>query len=208
MSVTFFIELLIHVRHVGCMKKEAQVNYLDLIDNSLEADFNKPVYDPAKGRNRAIGVIDKAAKQHGEGKTPAIRAWKLGNNNAISFTLALDGQAISINKRETNFIPAERFQDFLKSLKAEVAAGKLDKEIEAVLSSSAKSGNAAKPSSGKAKDKFPVEQCSYYSTLDNGARKSVGSLWNKGKNPDHSLRAEVGDKPNAPYAGSAKPKKK
>ena len=124
-------------------------SFLNLIDNTLGTDFNKPAYDPAKGRAKMIKVIDKAAEQHREGKTPPARAWKLGSNGAISFSPKLSGSPVLIRGQETNYVPAERFQDFLSGMKAAVQAGDLDDEIKAALEGeTAGTGSAPKGSTG------------------------------------------------------------
>jgi len=109
------------------------MDWLQLIDDTLGTHFNAPVYDPKKGRAKLVKVIDTAAEQHREGKTPKLRSWKLGNNNAISFTPKINGKPVIINGKETNYVPAERFQDFLAGMKKSVEAGDLDKEIKAAL---------------------------------------------------------------------------
>ncbi|WCP72200.1 hypothetical protein [Sphingomonas hankookensis] len=110
--------------------------FLELIDNTLGTNFNTPVYDPKVGRKKLVKAIDTAAKQHSDNVTRAPnRAWKTGGNNAISFTPKIDGKPVKIAGQTTNYVPAERFQDFLSGLKAAVEAGDLDKEIKAALDS-------------------------------------------------------------------------
>lgn len=114
--------------------------FLELIDNTLGTHFNAPVYKPEDGRKKLIRVIDKAAEQHSQGKTPPTRSWKAGTNNAISFSPKIDGKPVKVGGTETNYVPAERFQDFLSGMKAAVAAGELDKEIKAALESTPAAG--------------------------------------------------------------------
>lgn len=126
--------------------------FLELIDNTLGTNFNAPVYDPKAGRKKLVKAIDTAAKQHSEGTTRAPnRAWTAGTNNAISFTPKIDGKPVKIAGQTTNYVPAERFQDFLSGLKAAVEAGDLDKEIKAALDSEEtnKIGIARKPATSK-----------------------------------------------------------
>lgn len=110
--------------------------FLELIDNTLGTHFNAPVYKAEDGRKKLVKQIDLAAKQHKEGTTRAPnRAWSLGNNNAISYSPKVDGEPVLIAGKEINYVPAERFQDFLSALKAAVEAGDLDKEIKAAIES-------------------------------------------------------------------------
>ncbi len=111
-----------------------------LIDKTLGTHFNAPVYDPAKGRDKLVKVIDKAAEQHKEGKTPPTRSWKLGSNRAISFAPVLNGNPVLLQGEAVSYVPAERFQDFLSGLKAAVQAGDLDDEIKAALDGESSSG--------------------------------------------------------------------
>jgi hypothetical protein len=108
-------------------------SFLEFIDDKLGINFHAPVYNPTKGRTKLVKVIDKAAEQHREGKTPPVRSWKTGGDNAISFAPQLSGTPVLIAGKEVNYVPAEHFQEFLKRLKAEVEKGGLDKEIEAAL---------------------------------------------------------------------------
>lgn len=108
--------------------------FLELIDDTLGTHFHTPVYKPEDGRKKLVKQIDLAAKQHKEGTTRAPnRAWAVGNNSAISYTPKVEGKPVLIAGKETNYVPAERFQDFLAGLKAAVEAGDLDKEIKAAL---------------------------------------------------------------------------
>ena len=108
--------------------------FLELIDNALGTHFDAPVYDPQRGRRKMLKVINDAAKQHREGITKAPnRAWRLGSNNAISFSPKLNGQPVLIGSAETNYVSAERFQDFLAGLRTAVEAGDLDVPIKMAL---------------------------------------------------------------------------
>ncbi|MBD8699302.1 hypothetical protein IFT54_05665 [Sphingomonas sp. CFBP 13714] len=112
-----------------------------LIDKTLGTHFDAPVYDPAKGRAKLVKVIDKAAEQHKEGKTPPTRSWKLGSNRAISFAPTLNGNPVLLQGEPVSYVPAERFQDFLSGLKAAVQAGDLDDEIKAAIEESSAGGS-------------------------------------------------------------------
>lgn len=104
------------------------------IDSKLGTNFDAPAYDPQKGRDKLAKVIDKAAEQHSEGKTPPNRTWKVGGaQNAVRFIPVLNGNPIMLDDGKPAFVPAEHFQKFLTQLKASVQAGDLDKEIKAAL---------------------------------------------------------------------------
>lgn len=182
-----------------------------LIDKALGTNFDAPVYDPQKGRDKLAKVIDTAAKQHSEGSTRAPnRAWKAGGNNAIRFVPVLNGNQIMLDEGKPAYVPAEHFQKFLTQLKASVQAGDLDKEIKAALDSEKGKGASSSASTAKrapAKDtgdKYPKELNPGYADLTDQQKRNVGRWWKMGKNPDQSERAEVGDKPDAPYADPTK----
>ena len=162
-------------------------NYLDLIDNSLARGFNAPVYDPKKGREALVAVVDKAAEQHKNGETPNIRSWKLGNNGAISFTAKVRRAIVPIGGAETNHVPAERFQDFLKALRAAIVAGELDNEIKAALESDEKPSKAPSAAKGASRSFSPQSKLNI----------RVGGFRRGGKSDDEirtMLKAEGIDK--------------
>ncbi len=178
-----------------------------LIDKTLGTHFNAPVYDPATGRAKLVKVIDKAAEQHKDGKTPPTRSWKLGSNKAISFAPTLNGNPVMLQGEAISYVPAERFQDFLSGLKAAVQAGDLDDEIKATLdgesSSGTRGGKAAQrsrgtSSAGKSEDaNHPSVARSDYASMTTAQKQSVSRLYRNGKNADGSLIADVGHKPDA-----------
>lgn len=178
--------------------------FLDLIDNKLGKDFNAPVYDPKKGRAKVVALIDKAAGQHKEGKTPPTRSWKLGNNNSIRFSPRLGSNPLLIAGSEDNFVPAERFQDFLAALKASVEAGELDKEIKAALDGQSDGTTKATKRGSKSSGDKPWAVRKDFDQLSVEDKRAVSSRYRWGKNPDNSLIEEVGHKPDAPIAAERK----
>ena len=52
-------------------------------------------------------------------------------NNVVEYRPTVAGNPLVIEGREANYVPGERFPDFLDLMKVEVAEGRLDKEIEA-----------------------------------------------------------------------------
>ncbi|WP_343545697.1 hypothetical protein [Sphingomonas paucimobilis] len=180
-------------------------SFLELIDNALGTHFNTPVYKPEDGRKKMVKVIDLAAKQHSEGTTRAPnRSWTAGNNNAISFSPKIDGKPVKIGGKETNFVAADHFQDFLSGMRAAVEAGELDKEIKAAIDAPKPAGAAStsttprKRSSGAEK---PWEARKDYADLTRSQKQSVSRLYNNGKNPDGSLIKDHGHNPDAPLMG-------
>ncbi len=183
------------------------MDWLQLIDDTLGTHFNAPVYDPQKGRNKLLKVIDTAAEQHREGKTPALRSWKLGNNGAISFSPKVANTPVLIRGKETSYVPAERFQDFLAGMRKSVEAGDLDKEIKAALdgkgTGNVGGGKATSKRSASSADK-PWTARADWEQLSADDKRAVSSRYRFGKNPDNSVIAEVGHKPEAPINAARK----
>ncbi len=162
-----------------------------LIDKTLGTHFDAPVYDPAKGRAKLVKVIDKAAEQHKEGKTPPTRSWKLGSNKAISFAPTLNGNPLLLQGEPVSYVPAERFQDFLSGLKAAVQAGDLDDEIKAAIEESSAAGSvgggkAAPRSRGTGTAKvYPEDHPKFtdpkWETYTKGQRIQQGIAYKAGK---------------------------
>lgn len=160
-------------------------SFLELIDNALGTHFATPVYDPAKGREKMVKVISKAAEQHKNGQTPATRSWKLGNNNAIRFSPKISGASVLIAGEADNYVQAERFQDFLAALKAAVEAGDLDQEIKAALDGEepSKLGLSRKRGAAKA-SKYPADHPATldpeaWSAMSNGDKIKAGVAYRK-----------------------------
>ncbi|SEM41079.1 hypothetical protein SAMN05192583_0094 [Sphingomonas gellani] len=112
------------------------MSWLSLIDKKLGTNFDAPQYDPKKGRAKLVKQIETAASQHSEGKTPPSRSWKAGGTEAdpaVRYSAKVDGKPVLLDGDATVYVPASRFQDFLKHLKTAVEAGELDKEIKAAL---------------------------------------------------------------------------
>lgn len=164
-------------------------SFLDLIDRTLGTDFNKPAYDPKKGRDKLVRVIDKAAEQHREGRTPPSRSWKTGHNDAVSFSPKLDGNPVLIQGEATNYVPAERFQEFLEGMKAAVQKGDLDDEIKAALGSDGDQGVSKlgiarqRATKGSSQDpNHPKFTDPKWSTYDSGTKIKAGMAYKNSKN--------------------------
>lgn len=105
-----------------------------LIDPALKEAFDKRPYDPALDRAWVVGRLEATKNQfastestRGGGK----RWWQL-NNGIVAFSpMRRDRSPLVINGQTTNFIPAERFNDFIAAMLAAVKAGDFDKEFEA-----------------------------------------------------------------------------
>ena len=178
-------------------------SFLELIDNTLGTHFHTPVYDPKAGQKKLVRVIDLAAKQHSENITRAPnRSWATGNNNAISFAPKIDGKPVRIGGKEINYVPAERFQDFLSGLKAAVEAGDLDKEIKAAIDAPKPEGAAASSSRGTGnvgggRSALANVRSSFGRSLSNGKSLEEAEASARAKGFDEALIAQVKEEKRA-----------
>lgn len=185
------------------------MDFLALIDNSLGTNFSEPEYDPAKGRKKLVRQIELAKRQFTDNVTRAPkRNWYTGSNKAISFEPKIDGKNVLIGSEPINYVPSERFVEFLDKLKQAVEAGRLDNEIKDALDGETPSVGAdpkrRAAGSRTTGEKFPKHLRDDYESLEPQQRRNLGLWWSKNKNPDQSLRSEVGDNPNAPYKAPTK----
>ena len=111
----------------------------------------------------------------------------------------------TINWLTTNFIPVEAFGQFLDNMQAAVEAGKFDAEIErAAKHGGMVSGTAdvaipsAKAKRATTEPKLTPARRADWDTLSRGEKHRVSTLYRYGKNPDGSVIAEVGERPDAP----------
>lgn len=103
-----------------------------LVDDKLKDVFHKVTYDPTKDRDKMVKRIDDTkgkfiATEPAKGKKDFSIS-----NGVVEYRPTLPGGGpLVLEKRDVNYVPSERFVDFLTILRAEVAEGRLDKEIEA-----------------------------------------------------------------------------
>lgn len=178
------------------------------VDDGL---FDLAPFDREAGRKTLIRRIERAGKQlRKEQSAAGGRDFEVGHHNQIRLRLTLNGQRIYVESDREDYFPlsSNDFTAFEAEFIKQVNAGEYDEQIESALSAAGSATLSASKAAAKTKGGgFPKDQCSYWESLSSGDRKGVGRLWGVGKNPDGSSRAEVGDKPNAPYAGSSKKKK-
>lgn len=97
-----------------------------LVDDKLESEFNKKAFDPTKARNPVLRGIDRTKTQFTATEPQRGRKWFTVKNSVVRFDppFAIGGNG------GPHFIPSERFPDFLSQLKAAVAQGELDGDLE------------------------------------------------------------------------------
>ena len=129
---------------------------LALMDNALESVFHKKEYDPAKDRQWVVDRITKASTQFASTESTrggGARWWKLGNGVVAFSPTRRDGAPLIINGQSTNFIPSERFEEFLRTMAIAVTGGEFDAELsaESTAGKTVKIKTPRAPSSGGGK---------------------------------------------------------
>lgn len=152
---------------------------LALMDNGLESVFHKKAYDPQKDRQWVVDRITKASTQFASTESTrggGARWWKLSNGVVAFSPTRKDGAPLIINGQTTNFIPSERFEDFLRSMAIAVTGGEFDAELssESTAGKTVKIKTPRSPSSGGGKGWSPERKAKFEATI--AARKaSTGS---------------------------------
>jgi|GEM_PF-5109244 hypothetical protein len=184
----------------------AKIDLSKYFDEGLRDEFESKPYDASKARKPLLTGIERTIKQFNS-STPskAPNKWYKVNGKAVELRVKVGNQTLPLGSKDANLIATDRFPAFLADFMLAVEAGDYDADLER-LSKTAAIAASVKPStkSGEPKDKFPKHLRSDWDSLSRGDKQSIGSLWSRGKNPDHSERSEVGDKPDAKYAGPAK----
>ncbi len=179
---------------------------LGLINNDLHEAFSRKPFDPAKGRQKLLDGIERNREQFARDQPVRGRKWLTINNGVVAFSPTQGNSGpLTINGLTTNFIPVEAFGQFLDNMRAAVEAGEFDAEIErAAKHGGMISGTAdvAIPSvrtkRAKAEPTAPVARRADWNALSLGEKQRVSALRRYGKNPDGSVIAEVGERPDAP----------
>ena len=104
-------------------------DYLSIIDNGLKQAFDRKAADPTKARRPLVRGIDRALAQFKSGSTGTPTGWWRLRNGVVAFTVKLGGNTVDINGAATNHLPADRFEEFLASMRAAVEAGEFDAEL-------------------------------------------------------------------------------
>ena len=119
--------------------------------------------------------------------TDGVRSgtWFVRDGEHVAFTpTTRDGATLTIGGQTTNFIPADRFADYLVNMRSAIEAGEFDREIAGALHGSANVGGTAEVAIPAAREGSPD---------DVRQAQQDAALAREGRNPDGSLAAVVGD---------------
>lgn len=135
-------------------------DWKSLTDKKLKIKFEETGPDPRaaeKLRARFSKSLDTALNQFlSTEPTRGKKSWKAANN-IVEFKPTFGGQPVSLDSETTLYIPSERFDAFIKALKASVDAGELDAALSAPAGeASTKSGATKKPAAVRSTSSDPL----------------------------------------------------
>ena len=119
--------------------------------------------------------------------TDGVRSgtWFVRDGEHVAFTpTTRNGATLTIGGQTTNFIPADRFADYLVNMRSAIEAGEFDREIAGALHGSANVGGTAEVAIPAAREGSPD---------DVRQAQQDAALAREGRNPDGLLAAVVRD---------------
>jgi len=140
--------------------------------------------DPVSDRNDVLQDLHLAEKAWA---TDGVRSgtWFVRDGEHVAFTpTTRNGATLTIGGQTTNFIPADRFADYLVNMLSAIEAGEFDREIAGALHGSANVGGTAEVAIPAARDGSPE---------DMRQAQQDAAFAREGRNPDGSLAAVVRD---------------
>jgi hypothetical protein len=140
--------------------------------------------DPAKDRADVLQDLHLAEKGWAtDGMHSGM--WFVRDGDHVAFSpVTRNGAPLTIGGLTTNFVPADRFADYLQAMRDAIERGEFDAEIAAALHGSANVSGIADVELPAARDGTP-EQIRQSQQND--------ALRREGRNPDGSIAAIVGD---------------
>ncbi|WP_242141044.1 hypothetical protein [Sphingomonas sp. TREG-RG-20F-R18-01] len=139
--------------------------------------------DPVSDRNAVLQDLHLAEKAWA---TDDVRSgtWFVREGDHVAFApTTRNGAALTINGQTTNFIPADRFADYLVNMRVAIEAGEFDREIAGALHGAAGAGGTAEVS---------VPAARQGSSQDIHQAQQEEAFAREGRNPDGSLSSVVG----------------
>ncbi|MEG3162364.1 hypothetical protein U1763_17820 [Sphingomonas sp. LB2R24] len=140
--------------------------------------------DPVSDRNDVLQDLHLAEKAWA---TDDVRSgtWFVRDGEHVAFTpTARNGATLTIGGQTTNFIPVDRFADYLVNMRSAIEAGEFDREIAGARHGSANVGGTAEVAIPAAREGSPD---------DVRQAQQDAALAREGRNPDGSLATVVTD---------------
>jgi hypothetical protein len=157
---------------------------VDAAKSALLGVVSSQPSDPVADRDDVLQDLHLAEKAWA---TDGVRSgtWFVRDGEHVAFTpTTRNGATLTIGGQTTNFIPADRFADYLVNMRSAIEAGKFDREIAGALHGSANVGGTAEVAVPAARDGSPQ---------DVRQAQQDAALAREGSNPDGSLAAVVRD---------------
>jgi hypothetical protein len=157
---------------------------VDAAKSALLGVVSSQPSDPVADRDDVLQDLHLAEKAWA---TDGVRSgtWFVRDGEHVAFTpTTRNGATLTIGGQTTNFIPADRFADYLVNMRSAIEAGKFDREIAGALHGSANVGGTAEVAVPAARDGSPQ---------DVRQAQQDAALAREGRNPDGSLAAVVRD---------------
>jgi len=139
--------------------------------------------DPVSDRNAVLQDLHLAEKAWA---TDGVRSgsWFVRDGDHVAFTpTTRNGAPLTIVGQTTNFIPADRFADYLLNMRLAIEAGEFDREIAGALHGAANVGGTAEVAVPAARQGSPQ---------DIRQAQQDAALAREGRNPDGSLSSVAG----------------
>ena len=138
--------------------------------------------NPASDRDEVLRDLHLAEKAWA---TDGVRSgtWFVRDGEHVAFTpTTRNGATLTIGGQTTNFIPVDRFADYLVNMRSAIEAGEFDREIAGALHGSANVGGTAEVAIPAAREGSPE---------DVRQAQQDAALAREGRNPDGSLATVV-----------------
>ena len=138
--------------------------------------------DPVSDRNDVLQGLHLAEKAWA---TDGVRSgtWFVRDGEHVAFTpTTRNGATLTIGGQTTNFIPADRFADYLVNMRSAIEAGEFDREIAGALHGSANVGGTAE---------VAIPAARHGSPEDMRQAQQDAAFAREGRNTDGSLAAVV-----------------
>ena len=139
--------------------------------------------DPVSDRNAVLQDLHLAEKAWA---TDGVRSglWFVRDGDHVAFTpTTRNGAPLTIDGQTTNFIPRDRFADYLVNMRVAIEAGEFDREIAGALHGAAGAGGTAEVAVPAARQGSPQ---------DSRQAQQDAARAREGRNPDGSLSSVVG----------------
>jgi hypothetical protein len=151
--------------------------------STLQDVVSPPSANPVSDRNEVLQDLYLAEKAWATDGVPS-GTWFVRDGEHVAFTpTTRNGATLTIGGQTTNFIPADRFADYLVNMRSAIEAGEFDREIAGALHGSANVGGIAEVALPPAREG---------SSQDIRRVQQDAVLIREGRNPDGSLSAVAG----------------